>query len=130
MKINPGAHLQIMQNGVTLRHPSIPNPQAPPPQPFPPANPIPISTPSPTSNLISRYPSILNTYRPTQFFGMNTPQLSSLPSPINPINGYSFVDRRYRNIGGQKMLSKRENAGEAEPGKNLPVNEDDKVCII
>ena len=132
MKINPGAHIQIVQNGVTLRHPSIPTPQSPPPQPFPPPNPIPVSTSSPTPNLISGYPSILNSYRPTQFFGTNTPQFSSLPSPINnPINGYSFIDRRYRNIVGQKALAKRENAGEeTEPAKNLPINEDDKVCRI
>ncbi|XP_033223058.1 uncharacterized protein LOC117176830 [Belonocnema kinseyi] len=130
VKINPGAHVQIVQNGVTLRHPSIPTAQAPLPQPFPPANPIPVSTPSPASNLISRYPSILNTYRPTQYFGTNTPQFSSLPSPINPINGYSFVDRRYRNVAGQKMLSKRENAGEAEPAKNLPIKKDDKVSFV
>nr|XP_050862143.1 uncharacterized protein LOC127069313 [Vespula vulgaris]XP_050862144.1 uncharacterized protein LOC127069313 [Vespula vulgaris] len=38
VKINPGAPLQIIRNGVIMRHPALPPPREPPPQPFPPAN--------------------------------------------------------------------------------------------
>ena len=121
MKINPGAHIQIVKNGVTLRHPSLPHPPVPPPQPFPPANPI--STISSTPKIVPEFSSILNSYRPTQIFGNNLQQI--------PINGYSFIDRRYRNINGQrKSLSKRENGEEVKPVENLSAEKDHKVCKI
>lgn len=42
VKINPGSPLQIVQGGVTLRHPAV-IPRDPAPQPFPPANPNSVS---------------------------------------------------------------------------------------
>jgi len=38
VKINPGAPIQIVQNGVTIRHPALPPVPESPPQPLPPLN--------------------------------------------------------------------------------------------
>lgn len=129
VKINPGSHIQIVKNGVTLRHPSIPSSQMPAQQPFPPANPIPIPTPSsPSQNLIPGFLPVLNSYKP-QFFSNKIPQIPSLTSSIaNPVNGYNFIDRRYRHIVRQpKSLSKRDNTDEEITETKYPSNED-KVC--
>lgn len=49
MKINPGTPIQIVQNGITLRHPALPPHPESPPQPLPPINPDAISTNFPSS---------------------------------------------------------------------------------
>ncbi|KAI4491120.1 hypothetical protein M0802_010430 [Mischocyttarus mexicanus] len=54
VKINPGAALQIVRNGVIMRHPALPPQRELPAQPFPPANlenlstMIPFASPSPS----------------------------------------------------------------------------------
>lgn len=64
MKINPGSPLQIVQGGVTLRHPAV-IPRDPAPQPLPPANPNSVATAFPLQS--------------SQFFGSLRPSLG-LPS--------------------------------------------------
>ncbi|XP_076230707.1 pentraxin-related protein b6 [Nomia melanderi] len=79
VKLNPGAPLQIVKGGVTLRHPAL-APQQPLPQPLPPINPDAIPSAFPL--------------RTTQLFGNLQP---SLPSP-NGITGaeMNFADGPYR----------------------------------
>lgn len=120
-----------MKNGVTLRHPTIPVPQVPAQQPFPPANPIPMPTVSPSQNLIPGFLPVLNSYKPQQpqFFSNKIPQIPSLTSSIaNPVNGFNFIDRRYRHVVRHpKSLSKRDNPDERAEGKNSAAEDDDKV---
>lgn len=47
VKINPGAPIQIIQNGLTIRHPALPPIPESPPQPLPPLNLDVFSTPLP-----------------------------------------------------------------------------------
>lgn len=132
VKINPGSHLQIVKNGVTLRHPSIPLPQGQAQQPFPPANPIPIPTTSPSQNVIPGFLSVLNSYKPPQFFSNKMPQIPSLTSSIaNPVNGFNFIDRRYRNIVRYpKSLTKRDNPDEKTKAEHSPISHEDKVNFM
>ncbi|XP_043463349.1 uncharacterized protein LOC122499219 [Leptopilina heterotoma] len=134
VKINPGSHLQIVKNGVTLRHPTIPVPQVPAQQPFPPSNPIPMPTVSPSQNLIPGFLPVLNSYKPQQpqFFSNKIPQIPSLTSSIaNPVNGFNFIDRRYRHVVRHpKSLSKRDNPDERAEGKNSSTEDDDKVAFM
>ncbi|XP_033327334.2 pentraxin-related protein b6 [Megalopta genalis] len=80
VKINPGSPLQIVQGGVTLRHPAL-APRQPPPQPLPPIN---SEAVMPTA-----YPLQI-----TQLFGNQ--QLSSANGI--PGSGVSFADGSYRNL--------------------------------
>ncbi|KAK1116497.1 hypothetical protein K0M31_018961 [Melipona bicolor] len=64
VKINPGSPLQIVQGGVTLRHPAV-IPRNPVPQPLPPANPNSVATAFPLQS--------------SQFFG-NLPSSVDLPT--------------------------------------------------
>lgn len=75
IKLNPGTPLQIIQDGVTLRHPAL-IPRHPPPQPLPPANPNSVSTAFPLQS--------------THFFG-NLQSTVGLPSA-------SMADSPYRNL--------------------------------
>ncbi|XP_078043155.1 pentraxin-related protein b6 [Augochlora pura] len=129
VKINPGSPLQIVQGGVTLRHPAL-APRQPSPQPLPPTN-----DPMPTA-----YPLQI-----TQLFGNQ--QLSS----VNGItgSGVSFADGSYRNLfkrDGEtsassndeqkdedlveedtgKIKKRKRDAAEASEGEN----ENDKVTFV
>ncbi|XP_015430576.1 PREDICTED: uncharacterized protein LOC107187085 [Dufourea novaeangliae] len=81
VKINPGSPLQIVQGGVTLRHPSV-IPRNPPPQPLPPVNPDAVPSAFPLQS--------------SQLFGTLQPSLAS----ANGITaaGMSFGDGLYRNL--------------------------------
>ncbi|XP_076237332.1 pentraxin-related protein b6 [Calliopsis andreniformis] len=83
VKLNPGSPLQIVQGGVTLRHPAL-LPRNPPLQPLPPANPNTIPTAFPL--------------QPSQFFG-NLQPTAALPSP-NGISGadVNLADGPYHNL--------------------------------
>ncbi|XP_060829810.1 uncharacterized protein LOC132914599 [Bombus pascuorum] len=76
VKINPGSPLQIVQGGVTLRHPAV-IPRKPSPQPFPPANPNSVSAAFPLQS--------------SQFFG-NLRSSVSLPpaSEITDVGASSY----------------------------------------
>ncbi|XP_026673661.1 uncharacterized protein LOC113464971 [Ceratina calcarata] len=83
VKINPGSPLQIMQNGVTLRHPAI-VPRDPPPQPLPPVNPEAVAAAFPL--------------RSTQFFGNLQPTVG-LPTASGITGaGVNLADGPYRNL--------------------------------
>lgn len=80
IKLNPGTPLQIIQDGVTLRHPSL-IPRHPPPQPLPPANPNSVSTAFPLQS--------------THFFG-NLQSTVGLPSASGITN--TADSSPYRNL--------------------------------
>ncbi|XP_070157495.1 uncharacterized protein B6 isoform X2 [Polyergus mexicanus] len=82
VKINPGATIQIVQNGLTIRHPALPPAPESPPQPLPPLNLDIFSTAFPPS--------------PTQF--------------ISPSQSSIFADGFYRNLfKREKNDSKKRN---------------------
>lgn len=116
MKINPGAHLQIVKDGLTLRHPVLPPAPMSPPQPYPPRNPDPMPSPLPPQQ-ISGVPGFAKAYAPTQFFGSRGPQiLAEIPS--NSASGFTFLDGRYRNLFKRdKSLAKRESTDEGVTGE-------------
>lgn len=90
MKVNPGAHIQLMQNGVTLRHPSLPPHPASAPQPLPPAI---IASPS---TIAPPLPSVSPYDFAQQLVSIGSPRPPTQLIAGNPVNGYSFIDRRYR----------------------------------
>jgi hypothetical protein len=124
VKINPGAHIQIVQNGVTLRHPSLPVPQASP-QPLPPA--ILPAQPTPDPNINSLPANLPFDFAKTLVGiggiggsrGTGTRFVTSPSLSNSPVNGFSFVDRRYRNVltGNIESLKKNE--------ENKQVQDDD-----
>ncbi|XP_076652064.1 pentraxin-related protein b6 [Halictus rubicundus] len=81
LKLNPGSPLQIVQGGVTLRHPAL-VPREQPTQPLPPIN---------TNAVPSAFP-----LRITQMFGNQQSSLTSANGITN--TGVSFVDGPYRNL--------------------------------
>lgn len=82
VKINPGATIQIVQNGLTIRHPALPPVPESPPQPLPPLNLDVFSTAFPPSQ--------------TQF--------------ISPSQSSIFADGLYRNLfKREKNDSKKRN---------------------
>ncbi|XP_076684094.1 pentraxin-related protein b6 [Andrena cerasifolii] len=83
VKINPGSPLQIVQGGVTLRHPSL-IPRNPPPQPLPPTNQDSIPTAFPLQS--------------SQFFGNPQPTINLPLSNGISGTGVSFADGPYRNL--------------------------------
>lgn len=112
MKINPGAHLQIIQNGVTLRHPLLPPAPESFQQPLPPANRLPVMT----ATAVPQINPYLATYRgqiyaPKFFPGNRLPQIQDHLNPLSlPVNGFNFVDRRYRDLFKvKKVIIKRHN---------------------
>lgn len=82
VRINPGAPIQIVQNGITIRHPALPPVPESPPQPLPPVNPDALAT----SNL--QFPIS------TQFFGNSAQQ--QLSNAIRPTS--IFVGGRYHKL--------------------------------
>lgn len=76
MKINPGASIQIVQNGLTIRHPALPPVPESPPQPLPPLN-----------------LDIYTTPFPPQF---NSPTQQRLPAA--PGSSSIFADGVYHNL--------------------------------
>lgn len=80
VKINPGAPIQIVQNGLTIRHPVLPPVPESPPQPLPPLN---------LDVLSTVYPAL-----ETQFFGNSAQQ--QLPAAAGPTSFYA--DGTYHNL--------------------------------
>lgn len=81
IKLNPGTPLQIIQDGVTLRHPAL-IPRHPPPQPLPPANPNSVSTAFPLQS--------------THFFGNLQSGTVDLPSASGITS--TGANNPYRNL--------------------------------
>ncbi|OAD54535.1 hypothetical protein WN48_06590 [Eufriesea mexicana] len=98
VKINPGSPLQIVQGGVTLRHPAV-IPRNPPPQPFPPANPNSVSAAYPLQS--------------TQYFG-NLPPSADLPSANRIITDASSTNGPYR------LFKREKNSSELEAESEQP----------
>ena len=141
MKINPGAHIQIVQNGITLRHPSLP--PGPPPMIFPPVNPDSLQPQPPSVQpQQSNIPSFVNAYRPTvHYFGNGVPQYAEAPTgePDNG-EGFSIIDGQYHNLYKRdKNLSKRQSSSadgavpsgivNFEPQKDVVKRETDSTGI-
>ncbi|XP_011258855.2 uncharacterized protein LOC105252901 [Camponotus floridanus] len=107
VKINPGASIQIVQNGLTIRHPALPPAPESPPQPLPPLNLDVFSTAFPPS--------------PTQF--------------INPSQSPIFADGPYRNLfKRERNDSKKRNIKDetvisslTEPKKSIAKRDTDKT---
>lgn len=90
VKINPGAPIQIVQNGLTIRHPALPPVPESPPQPLPPLNLEVFTTP---------FPQL-----PTQF---GNPTQQRLPS-IFAEGLYHNLFKRERNESSRKRDIKDE----------------------
>lgn len=92
MKINPGASIQVVQNGLTIRHPALPPVPESPPQPLPPLNLEALST---TSAL------------QTQFFGNPAAQqlpVATGPSSLLPDTTYHTLFKREKNESKRRVL--------------------------
>nr|XP_012135863.1 PREDICTED: uncharacterized protein LOC105661904 isoform X1 [Megachile rotundata] len=108
IKLNPGAPVQIVRGGVTMRHPAL-IPRDPPPQPFPPANLPAVSTAFPL--------------RASQFFGNPQPAVASPSS--NGISG-NFADGSYHNLFKREKSSEEEaNAGLQETATETPMTDNE-----
>ncbi|XP_020300259.1 uncharacterized protein LOC109863952 [Pseudomyrmex gracilis] len=86
VKINPGAPIQIVQNGVTIRHPALPPVPESPPQPLPPLN---------LDVLSTTYPALAS-----QFISNPVQQQLSVaagPSSIFPSGSYHNLFKREKN---------------------------------
>jgi hypothetical protein len=128
VKINPGAPIQIVQNGITIRHPALPPVPESPPQPLPPLN---------LEVLTTSFPAL-----PTQFISNPQQQLSVAAAGTSSIfsadGPYHNIFKRERNepkkreVGdetavlhaseSQKEIAKRSAEKPAE-------TDDDKVSI-
>lgn len=107
VKLNPGVNIQVVQNGVTLRHPSIPLPKVP--MPYPPPNPTTPESIIPQSTL---QPYGTPSYG-TNFFGKRFPTLVSLSTTEPPSNDYSYLDGQYHNLYKRdKILTRRQSNDE------------------
>lgn len=124
MKINPGAHIQLVKNGLTLRHPLLPPQPEAPPQPLPPALSLAPAQPAPFAT------SFRDPENAQRFFTeKRLPRISGFGEPIEnaPVNGFSFVDRRYRDIFRlKKVVIKRDNE-KAEASEKTLVKRDVEV---
>ncbi|XP_058809750.1 uncharacterized protein LOC131674950 [Phymastichus coffea] len=119
VKVNPGAQLQISQNGLTLRHPGLP-------QPLPPAIIPEQSTIAPAISPFNFAQQLLSIASPRPAPDSTGPFGGAGLAP--PVNGFSFVDRRYRDAEDDgtdlmqrivenmelKRLAKRGTAGHSE----------------
>lgn len=93
VKINPGAPIQIVQNGVTIRHPALPPVPESPPQPLPPLN---------LDVLSTAFPAL-----PSQFFSNAVQQQLSTatrPSPLFPDRIYHNLFKREKNESKRRAL--------------------------
>nr|XP_034184872.1 uncharacterized protein LOC117606483 [Osmia lignaria] len=117
VKLNPGAPVQIVQGGVTLRHPAL-IPRDPPPQPFPPANP-------------SSAPAAF-TLQSSQFFG----NLQSAVSPPSNGIGGNFPDGSYHNLFKREKNSVEKEGEEKSSTKKRQIEDtsiehsDGKVTFV
>ncbi|XP_063988566.1 uncharacterized protein LOC135168382 [Diachasmimorpha longicaudata] len=119
VKLNPGVTLQIIQNGVTIRHPSVPAP--PVPMPFPPPNPD-VKLPLPSSTPLPFYTPIYGT---SQFFGKRYPTFSS--STPQPLNEFGFVNSQYDIFRRDKNLFKRDSTKDEDTAKSVEQFESKKT---
>ncbi|XP_054011862.1 uncharacterized protein LOC128894245 [Hylaeus anthracinus] len=112
VKINPGSPLQIVQGGVTLRHPAL-VPRDPPPQPLPPVNPESVSSAFPLQS--------------SQFFGNLQPAAGLQHSPNGLTGaGLSFADGPYRNLFKREKDSSSDESTHGELDSSLEVLADSK----
>ncbi|EZA55910.1 Neuronal pentraxin-2 [Ooceraea biroi] len=130
VKINPGAPIQIVQNGITIRHPALPPVPESPPQPLPPLN---------LDVLTTSFPTL-----PTQF--ISNPVQQQLPagagtSSIFPVDGsYHNIFKREkneskrRNIKNGTMVSSLTESEKPKITKRnaekVPESHDDKVSFV
>lgn len=102
VKINPGAPIQIIQNGLTIRHPALPPIPESPPQPLPPLNLDVFSTPLPVQ------------------FGNPTQQRLPIATGLSSI----FADGSYHNLfKRERSESKRRDLKDETVMSNLSESE-------
>lgn len=93
VKINPGAPIQIVQNGITIRHPALPPVPESPPQPLPPLNLDVLSTAFPPLS--------------TRFFSNPVQQqllTAARPSSIFPTGPYHNLFKRDKNQSKKRTI--------------------------
>ncbi|XP_029179037.1 uncharacterized protein LOC114946606 [Nylanderia fulva] len=107
VKINPGAPIQIVQNGLTIRHPALPPVPESPPQPLPPLNLDVFSTSFPPAS--------------TQFLG---PSQSSIfaDGPYRNLFKREKSDSKKRNIKDETVISSL-----TEPKKSIAKRDTEKT---
>ncbi|KAG7212707.1 hypothetical protein KM043_012978 [Ampulex compressa] len=110
VKINPGATLQIVKNGVTLRHPALPMSQNPPPQPFPPVNP---------ESLAPIYPTLSS-----QLFG------NSVRRPPSAGGLALSLDGRYHNLFKREKDSSNMESEEEEDATSMQAEADSEKLVV
>jgi len=130
VRINPGAPIQIVQNGVTIRHPALPPVPESPPQPLPPLN---------LDVLSTSFPAL-----PTRFIGNPQQQLSVAAAETSSIfsadGPYHNIFKRERNepkrrdVGDETAMvhaSESQKAKIAKRSAEKPTAEtdDDKVSV-
>ncbi|XP_076167921.1 pentraxin-related protein b6 [Ptiloglossa arizonensis] len=107
VKLNPGSPLQIVQGGVTLRHPGV-VPRKPPLQPLPPVNPDSISSAFPLQS--------------SQFFGNLQPAAGLHPTNGLSGAGLNFADGPYRNLFKREKDSSSDGTTSGELDSSLEVS--------
>ncbi|XP_011881276.1 PREDICTED: uncharacterized protein LOC105569427 [Vollenhovia emeryi] len=116
VKINPGAGIQIVQNGLTIRHPALPPVPESPPQPLPPLNLDVFTTP---------FPAL-----PTQFGNPTQQRLPVAPGPSS-----IFADGPYHNLFKRERSESRKRdiknetavSGLTEPEKSVAKRDTEKT---
>lgn len=120
MKINPGATLQIIRNGVIMRHPALP--REPPPQPFPPANLESLSTVIP---FVSQSPTLPVTLQ--QDSGIFGNPLSRPTGPYHELFKREETVTKREDIW-DKIDTKITTTSNSTVVENNDDDDDDKVC--
>ncbi|XP_028049789.1 uncharacterized protein LOC105831683 [Monomorium pharaonis] len=116
VKINPGAPIQIVQNGLTIRHPALPPVPESPPQPLPPLNLDVFTTP---------FPAL-----PAQFGNPTKQRLPIVSSSSIFVDGpYHNLFKRERNESSRKRDIKDETVMSSltEPKKSVAKRDTEKT---
>ncbi|XP_071874524.1 pentraxin-related protein b6 [Bombus fervidus] len=116
VKINPGSPLQIVQGGVTLRHPAV-IPRKPSPQPFPPANPNSVSAAFPLQS--------------SQFFGNLRSSISLPPASETTDVGASSYHNLFKREKDSSAVEAESNESDssAEQASSLAKRQTDEEAV-
>ncbi|XP_050596542.1 uncharacterized protein LOC126925238 [Bombus affinis] len=116
VKINPGSPLQIVQGGVTLRHPAV-IPRNPSPQPFPPANPNSVSAAFPLQS--------------SQFFGNLRSSVSLPPASETTDIGASSYHNLFKREKDSSAVEAESNESDssAEQASSVAKRQIDKETV-
>ncbi|XP_012173239.2 uncharacterized protein LOC100650059 [Bombus terrestris] len=116
VKINPGSPLQIVQGGVTLRHPAV-IPRNPSPQPFPPANPNSVSAAFPLQS--------------SQFFGNLRSSVSLPPASETTDIGASSYHNLFKREKDSSAVETESNESDssAEQASSVAKRQIDKETV-